>query len=87
MCFIHRGASIDMQHDLSLYHYVSSHDLDLRLNFDLDFLSLTCIYLDASWGEEYNGVRMISLAFLEHVICKKVKAGYIYISWTLQPNR
>ena len=52
-------------------HDVTSSDLDLRSNFDLDFPRSTCIYLDASRREEHDGGRIISLAFLVQKLLAK----------------
>ena len=46
MCFSHKDATTDMQHDL-LGSHLTSHDLDLRSNFDINLLTSTCIYFDA----------------------------------------
>ena len=55
-----------------LGHDVTSSDLDLRSNFDLDFPRSTCIYFDASRREKHGGVRIISLTFLiEKLLAKK----------------
>ena len=42
MCSFRRDESTDLQHD-HLVHHVTSHDLYLRSNSDLDILSSTCI--------------------------------------------
>ena len=45
-------------------HHVTSHDVDMRSDFDIDFLWSTCIYLDASPQEEDNDARIMSQALL-----------------------
>ena len=45
-------------------HDVTSRDLDLRSNFDLDFSRSTCIYFDKSRQDERDSVGIILLAFL-----------------------
>ena len=43
---------------------VTSGDLDLRPNSDIDLLRSICIYFDACRREEHNAAKIMSLAFL-----------------------
>ena len=50
---------------------VTSHDVDLRSNFDINLLMSTCIFFDVSCREEHDGARIMSLAFFSSkVICE-----------------
>ena len=42
---------------------VTSLDLGLRLNFDIDPLMSTLIYFDTSQREEHDSVQVVSVAF------------------------
>ena len=54
-----------------LGHDVTSSDFDLRSDFDLDLPRSTCTYFDRSRIEEHDGVRIISLAFLDQKLLAK----------------
>ena len=45
-------------------HQVTSHNLDPRSIFGLEFLRSSCIYFDASQRDEHDCVRIMPLAFL-----------------------
>ena len=65
-------------------HDVTWSDLDLRSNFDLNFLMSTCIYFDASRREQHDGVRIISLAVLVQKLLAKNPLCYLTfddLSW------
>ena len=44
--------------------HVTSRDLDMRSNSDIDLLRYICIYFDLSRREEYDTGKIISLAFI-----------------------
>ena len=44
--------------------HVTSRDLDLRPNSDIDLLRPKCAYFDASWRQEHDAAKIMSLAFL-----------------------
>ena len=54
-----------------LGHDVTSSNLDLRSNFDLNVPRLTCIYFDVSRREKHDGVRIVLLAFLVQKLLAK----------------
>ena len=74
-----------------LYHHMTSYDLKLRSNYDIDFLSSTCKHFkfNVSYREEHNGVRFFSLAFSvqKSSVRKNVKNSYLDLSWSLWHNQ
>ena len=55
-----------------LGHHVTSHDLDLRSNFNIDPSRSTCIYFDAFRREEHDDAQIMSQVFLvQKVFAKK----------------
>ena len=58
LCLAHQVASTDMQHDL----FWSLRDLDLSLNFDLDFLRSNHMPFEASLREKHDGAIVDSLS-------------------------
>ena len=55
-----------------LADHVTSRNLDLRSNLDIELLRLTCIYFDASRRKEHDGLQIMSLVFLvQKLIAKK----------------
>ena len=78
-CLSRQDGSTDMQHDL----FGSGHDLDLRSNFIFDLLRSNYISFDASCRGKHDGVRIISLPYLEPELSQKtisVKIGYFGLS-------
>ena len=73
-----------------LARHMTSRDLDLRSNFEIDFLRSICTYFDASWRQEDYADKIMSLALLvQKLLAKKkllVKKRYFHLSWPLQPN-
>ena len=47
-----------------LFLYVTSRDLDLRSNTDIDLSRSICIYFDSSRRQEHDAAKIMSLAFL-----------------------
>ena len=47
-----------------LTRHVTSHDLDLKSNSEIDFLRLKCTYFDASWRQEHDAAKIMPLAIL-----------------------
>ena len=60
-----------------LAQHVTSRDLDLRSNFEIDLFRSTCTYFDAFRREEQDAAKIMSLAFLvkrlfaKNRFCKK----------------
>ena len=71
-----------------LGHHVTSHDLDLRSNFGLDFLRSTYKCFNASQGEEHDGVGIIPLAFLVQKLFAKnnLSNKSFDLPWSSYPN-
>ena len=63
ICFSCTDASLDMQYDLLVRH-MTSRDLDLSSNSDIDLLRSIFIYLDVSRREEHDAAKIMSLDFL-----------------------
>ena len=64
-----------------LAQLVTSRDLDLKPNPDIDLLRSACTYFDAFRREEYNATKIRSLAFLvQKLLEKKMKKGYFDLS-------
>ena len=69
-----------------LVRHVTSRDLDLRSDSDIDLLRSNCTYFDASWRQEHDAAKTLSLAFLvRKVLAKKHfwKKRYFDIYWPL----
>ena len=47
-----------------LARHVTSRDLDLRSNSDIDLLRSKCTYFDVSWRQEHDAAKILSVAFL-----------------------
>ena len=47
-----------------LAHHMTSRDLGLRSNSDIDLLMSTCTYFDAFLREEHDAAKILLLAFL-----------------------
>ena len=60
-----------------LARQLTSRDLDLRSNFDIDLLRSICTYFDASRHQEHDSAKIMSVAFLvqklfaKNHFCKK----------------
>ena len=48
----------------NLARHVTSRDLDLRSNSDIDLLRSKCTYFDASWRQEHDAAKIMPLSFL-----------------------
>ena len=71
MCFSRTDAVTDIQHDL-LARHVTTRDLGLRSKSDIDILRSNCTYFDASWRQEQDAAKIMSLAFLvQKLLAKK----------------
>ena len=63
----------------------TSRDLDLRSNSDIDLLRSKCTYFDASWREEHDTAKIMSLAFsVQKLFCIFfAKKWYFVLYWPL----
>ena len=73
ICFFRRDASNDIQYDL-LGSTVTSGDIDLRSDFEIDLFRSTCTYFEAFRREEYDASKNMSLAFLVQTLLAKKSA-------------
>ena len=57
--------------------HVTSRDLNLGSNFDIDLFTSICIYFDPSRGKEHYGTRIMSLTFIvQKLFAKNTKKRY-----------
>ena len=72
---------------LAQHQHVTSRDLDLRSNYDIDLGQHVGTYFDAFQKEEYDSARIIPLAFLVQKLFAKnrfyKKKRYFGLSWPL----
>ena len=70
-----------------LARHVTSRDLDLRSNSDIDLLRSKCTYFDASWRQEHDAAKNMSLTFLVQILFAKknifAKRRYFDLYWPL----
>ena len=81
ICFFRRDASNDIQYDL-LGSTVTSGDIDLRSDFEIDLFRSTCTYFDAFRREEHDAAKIMSLALLVQKVFAKtsLKKRYFDLS-------
>ena len=64
-----------------LAQYVTSLDVDMRSDSDIDLLMLRCGYFDASWRQEQDAAKLMSLAFLVQKLFAKTYFCKKALSW------
>ena len=81
---------LSRQYALTHMQLGSHRDFDLRSNFDLDLSRLTGICFDASWREEHDAVRILSLSCLVQKLSVKNHSygnkRHFYLPWPLEEN-
>ena len=86
-CFFHKDASTDMQYLAYLAEHVTSRDLDLRSNSEIDLYRSTCTHFDAFRGVEHDAAKIMSLAFLVQKLFVKNRffsnKCYFDLSWPI----
>ena len=81
ICFFRKDALNDCNMTY-LAHHVTSCDLDLRSDFDIDLFRSTCTYFDAFRREEHDAAKIMSLALLVQKVFAKtsLKKRYFDLS-------